>query len=338
MGPERWTRDAVLDLAAAYRPVCVLAAAADLEVFDALGHDTLSADALADRLHTDPRATTILLDALAAMDLLDKAPHGYTVPPAVADVLTRTGANSVLAITQHNANCMRRWMPLARVVQTGVPGERVPSVRGADADLAAYIQGMDDLNRAVAPDLVGRIPGLRFRHLLDVGGASGTWTIAFLRAALGATATLFDRAQVIPIARARIAQAGLADRVRLVPGDFHTDDLPPGADCVWLGSVVHQNSREQNRRLFAKCWGALDRGGQILIRDAVVDASRTRPVGGALFAVHMLAVTAAGNAFTFAELRDDLQHAGFTGVTLAEQAELMNGLVRASKPTHVDDC
>ena len=88
-----------------------------------------------------------------------------------------------------------------------------------------------------------RLSPLRFQRLLDIGGASGTWTIAFLRAVPEATAVLFDLPQVMPLARERLTRAGLADRVSLVAGDFYTDDLPGGADFAWLSAIAHQNSR-----------------------------------------------------------------------------------------------
>jgi len=82
-------------------------------------------------------------------------------------------------------------------------------------------------------------------HLLDVGGASGTWTIAFLRSQPDAVATLFDLEHVIPLAEQPIAEARMNDRVRLVGGDFLVDPIPQGADLAWVSVIVHQNSREE---------------------------------------------------------------------------------------------
>ena len=84
--------------------------------------------------------------------------------------------------------------------------------------------------------------------------------------------------------------------------------------------------------LFAKVFAALVPGGRILIRDIVMDASRTRPVGGALFAVNMLVATPKGGTFTFGELREDLSAAGFTTAALLRQGEWMDSVVGAVKP------
>lgn len=328
---SRWTPDAVLDLARAYQPGCVLAAAADWDVFTALAKESQSAAALAGRLHADVRGLTVLLDALAAMSLLHKQADCYSVPTDVARVLTEDGCESVLSMVRHQANCLRRWARLARVVQTGKPADDVASIRGAAADQQSFIGAMHTICGPVAETIVAEI-GLRpFRHLLDVGGASGTWTIAWLRAFPEATATLFDLPEVIPMAARRLADAGLADRVTLVPGDFDTDELPAGADLVWLSAIAHQNSREQNRGLFAKAYRALASGGSLLVRDVVMDDTHTEPVGGAMFAVNMLVATEGGSTYSLGEYGEDLTAVGFVNPTLCRRDPWMNSVVRAEK-------
>jgi precorrin-6B methylase 2 len=190
---------------------------------------------------------------------------------------------------------------------------------------------MDNISRPIAAEIVGRLQPLEFTHLLDVGGASGTWTIAFLKIAPRANATIFDLPAVIPMARKRIAEAGLTDRVRLVAGDFYENDLPSGADLAWLGAIAHQNSREQNRSLFAKVHAALRKNGTIVIRDIVMEPSHTAPAAGALFAVNMLVATPAGGTYSLDEYTEDLAATGFADVTLVHRDEAMNSLIRARK-------
>jgi predicted O-methyltransferase YrrM len=221
---------------------------------------------------------------------------------------------------------------LARVVRTGGPAERPPSVRGAEADLEAFIEAMNEVSRSMAPGLVNALTPLRFSHLLDVGGGPGTWTIAFLRAFPSARATLFDLPDVLPIARRHIQAAGMEPRIRLVPGDLATDEpLPSGADLAWVSAIVHMNSRQENRRLFAKVHAALDDGGLILIRDIVMDESRTSPADGAMFAVNMLVNTPGGGTFTFEELREDLLAAGFRNPRHRLKGQAMDSVIQAEK-------
>jgi precorrin-6B methylase 2 len=328
---KQWTAQEVLDLARSFQPVCVLTAATALDVFSPLGTKPMTAGALAGKLGTDPRATAVLLDALAAMELLGKQGEIYSVPESVTGLLTEQSNDNVLPMVRHLANCLRRWVELPKVTRTGKCAETGPSVRGADADREDFIGAMNLISRPIAAGVIDKIRPLEFRHILDIGGGSGTWTIAFLRAAPEAKATLFDLPVVIPMAEKRFAGAGLTDRITLVGGDFYTDTLPEGADLAWLGAICHQNSRQQNRELFNKVHTALADDGVVIIRDMVMDPSHTSPVAGALFAANMLVATEGGGTYTFDEYREDLCTAGFTEVELIHREESMSSLIRARK-------
>jgi predicted O-methyltransferase YrrM len=329
---KSWTTEEVLNLGRSYQGAAVLAAAAELELFTALAPAPLNASALARRLDCDLRALSILLDALAAIRLLVKTGDRFALPPGLDTLLSADGSRSVLAMCQHQANCLRRWAQLAKVVKTGRPAERTPSVRGEAGDQQSFIGAMDNISAPTANHIIRALQPLQFQHLLDIGGASGTWTIAFLQACPSAQATIFDLPEVVPMAQHRVAAAGLRARVRFAAGDFMADALPPGADLAWVSAIVHQNSRAQNRLLFAKTFQALLPGGRIAIRDILMEESRTRPVAGALFAVNMLVGTEGGATFTFDELRADLEHAGFIQAAVVRADEAMNAIVVAAKP------
>jgi precorrin-6B methylase 2 len=329
-----WNADGLLELARGYQGAAVLAAAVDLDLFSALASEALTAPVLARRLSCDLRGLTILLDALTALQLLVKEGERYSLSPGAGACLTASGPHSILAMAQHQANCLRRWVQLARVVKTGQPAERSPSVRGEKSDQEAFIGAMHNVSAPVADQLIASIQPLQFRTLLDIGGASGTWTRAFLRACPAAKAILFELPEVIPMARRLLAEEAKAARVKFVAGDFMTDPLPPGADLAWVSAIVHQNSRKQNRQLFGKAFQALMPAGRIVIRDILMHPTHTHPVAGALFAVNMLVATEGGGTYTFEELREDLEAAGFAGAAVARQDEGMNSVLVAQKPGH----
>ncbi len=329
---RHWTGEELLATSGQFQGACVLMAAAELDVFGALADGPTTAQQLCEELRTDLRATMVLLDALAAGELLIKRREEYALAPGLAEALTESGSDSVLAMVRHRANCLRSWAQLASVVRTGRPAERGPSARGAEADRASFIEAMEVACRQAAPMLVEALGPPRFTHLLDVGGGPATWTIAFLRAAPEATATLYDLPSTMPIAEKHLAAAGLLDRVNLVAGDFYADEaLPGGADLALLSAIAHQGSRPQNRDLFAKVHAALEPGGRVLVRDVVMDESRTRPPDGAMFAVNMLVNTPGGGTFTFPEFAEDLTAAGFADPVLLRHDEHMNSVVQAAK-------
>lgn len=322
----------ILALSRSYQPAAVLAAAAELDMFTALGAARLDAETVAGTLQTDLRGTRDLLDALAALGLLHKNDAGYSVPETVAGALVDGSPGNVLSMVRHHGNCLRRWARLAESVQDGNPVERESSLRGEEADHQSFIEAMNDVSARVADEVVRDLPPAAFCHLLDVGGASGTWTIAFLRRRPSARATLFDLPAVIPMAEKRLGEGGWLSRVALVAGDYRTDPLPGGADLAWVSAIAHQNSREENRRLYGRVFEALLPGGRILIRDLVMEPGRTAPQAGALFALNMLVNTRGGGTYTLADTREDLQTAGFRDVEVVRPDPGMNSVIAAARP------
>ena len=328
---KKWSAEEILEMVRAFQPVCVLTAAVELDVFIAIGRRVMTAKSVAAKLGSDARGTKVLLDALTALGFLQKIADKYGVPLDVARILSEESPDNILPALRHQANGLRRWNQLARIIQTGKPAKCEPSIRGQAADEAAFIGAMDNFSAPIADRIVRKLRSLKFRHLLDVGGGPGTWTIAFLRAAPGARATLFDLPSVIPLAKKRIIKAELGDRVTFVAGDYCRDELPVGADFAWLSAIAHQNSREQNRALFGKIYSALKDGGNLVIRDVVMEESRTKPAFGAMFAVTMLVATEGGGTYTFDEFQDDLTSAGFAKVKLLHRDQSMNSLILATK-------
>ena len=323
--------DAIPDVQGFMKDRAILTAA-ELDLFTELDKDPVSATDLADKLDLDERATTRLLDCLITFDLLKKEEDKYQTT-AKGSYLSALHPKSVLPLFKHASRLWNNWSHLTETVRKGINphlhalGDNpVP-----DEDRNAFIYSM----HIRAQSLTGKISNaydLRpFKKLLDIGGGSGAYTIAFLQKSPQMQAILFDLEPVISIAREMTGQAKLNDRVRLVAGNYNKDELPGGCDLALLSAIIHQNSPEENRTLYRKIYRALNKGGTLLIRDHVMDESRTQPPRGALFALNMLVSTPAGDTYTFEEIRKDLEMAGFDDVNMVLRGKRMDCLVEARK-------
>jgi predicted O-methyltransferase YrrM len=318
--------EGLLALARGFQESRVLLTGAELDLFTLLSKEGLAAAEIARRLGADPRALAIVLDALVAMELLEKREGRYRTAPEAA-ALSSDAPDSVLPMLLHSAALWHRWSELTRKVGGTPLPERPPA-----ESLRAFIGAMHVVASPQA-DRIAAAAGIGgARRLLDVGGGPGTYTIAFLRAEPALSATLFDRPAVVEIARERIARAGLSGRTAFVAGDFETDELPGGHDFAWISAIIHQNDPAQNDALFSRILRALVPGGRLVVRDHVMEPGRTAPRAGALFAVNMLVGTAGGGTYTFDEIAAGLGRAGFGRIRLLAGGERMDGLVEAYRP------
>jgi len=327
MGPEF-----IFGLARNFMESRILLTGAELDLFTVLTPVPLSAEEVEPRVGADLRALTILLDGLSAMGLLNKQAGKYHCPPSISPFLSAEAPHSILPMILHMAHVWERWSGLTRIVK-GFRTREKPTPPFQDADeLRAFIGAMHAIAEPFAPRIVAAVGPAASRALLDVGGGSGTYTLAFLQAVPEMRGTLFDRPAVIEMAREGLSEAGVLTRVKLASGDFYRDEFPPGHDLAFVSAIIHQNSPEQNLDLFKKVFRALVPGGRIVIRDHVMASDRTRPKDGAIFAVNMLVGTSGGNTYTYDEIEDDLTHAGFIRVRLLQSGEHMDGLVEGFKP------
>ncbi len=329
---REWTRDDLLLLGRGFMVPRILLTAVELDLFTKLESSPLSVDELCRVEGWDPRGLTILMDALAAEGLLSRGPDAkYAVPQPVAAYLVRDKEDSILPMILHGCHLWESWSNLTRIVTTGentYPAERKTRPK---EETDAFIQAMHVVGQGMAPTIADSLDLSAYSKLLDIGGGPGTYTIAFLRKAPQMTATLFDLPEVVEIGRENLAKAGFVDRVKIVAGDYTKDDLPLNHDLALLSAIIHSNSRETNRNLFRKIYNSLDQGGTILIRDHIMDPTRTFPAAGAIFAVNMLAATTDGNTYTFEEVKEDLESAGFKHVNMIREGQNMDQLVSAIK-------
>jgi len=289
----------------------VILTAIELNVFTAVG-DGAAAGEVAGKLAADPRATEILLNALVAIGLLHKHDGVFGNEPLVAKTLSDGSPENARPGLLHMAHLWTLWSTLTDRVRGATAPEEFRK-----RDAAHHEALLANLNRRAserAPKLVSAIGTDGVRRMLDVGGGSAAYSIAFARASEAIDADVFDLADVVPITERYIKQAGLVGRVHTKAGDMLADDFGEGYDLILLFSVTHMLGVDDNRDLIRRCYKALAPRGRLAIHDFVLDKDKTAPRGGALFAINMLVATVNGNSYSEEEYGSWLREAGFESV------------------------
>jgi hypothetical protein len=326
-------QDAILAEVRAFMRSRVILTAAELDLFTRLSEKAVSTDELAAERGLDPRGTSRVLDCLVTFGLLHKADDRYRTTEK-GDLFSASSPDSILPMALHLNRLWSSWSNLTEIVREGDKFQRKPIAAMDEESQRAFIGAMHAIGRQLSQEIAARVDLNPYHKLLDIGGASGTYTISFLLENPSLSAVIFDLERVIPMARERLTAEGLIDRAELVAGNFYKDELPKGCDLALLSAIIHQNSLEENQELYEKIFHALNPGGRVIIRDHIMDESRTNPPPGTLFAINMLVNTRGGDTYTFEEIKRGLEQAGFVNVQLINQGERMDGLVQADKPVN----
>ncbi len=317
----------------------VLAAPATLEALAA--HTGLPADAL-----------TRLLDSAVALRLLDRrAGDRYGLGALGAPVVTHAGLRAMI---EHNALLYDDLRdPLALMQQPGQAGMHAYWPYAADApaqpgaagsasavahpadQVARYSELMSSSQRFVIEELLASYPFSRHRRVLDVGGGQGGWVMELARRVPSLELMLFDLPGVAAIARQRIAQHALADRITTYGGSFTQDALPTGADLVTLLRVAHDHPDDVVRALLKAIHTALPAGGSLLLAEPMAQSDADSPgkpaVSDPYFHFYLLAM-GSGRLRTARELSRFMAEAGFAGIrTISNPMPLHAGLLIGQK-------
>jgi SAM-dependent methyltransferase/predicted transcriptional regulator len=326
------TKFDIMAVSRAFMRSRIILTAAELDLFTIIQESPISADKIAQTHGFNRRALARVMDCLVAFGLLDKNADAYSLTEEGA-LLSSKHPSTALPMLLHMERLWETWSDLTDIVENGTGAGRKPGKPMDAESRRAFIGAMHVIGRNLSEDIAGDIDLSGHRKLLDIGGGSGTYTIAFLKRYPEMKAVLFDLKDVIEMARERMASEGFLDRAELAAGDFYVDELPGGCDLALLSAIIHQNSREQNVELFSKAYRALEPGGMLLVRDHIMNEQRTWPPEGAMFAINMLVNTPGGDTYTFREVEQDLRKACFKHVKLLRSGEKMDSVVGAIKTT-----
>jgi predicted O-methyltransferase YrrM len=248
----------------------------------------------------------MLLNALAALRLLDKREGVFYNSPEAARYFAAGSPDNARPALLHTAHLWQTWSILTASVR--------PGAETAGNWTEAFIAAMHRNASERAPLVVRAVGAQNVHRMLDVGGGSGAYSIAFAQTNPALRADILDLATVQPITNRHIQEAGVADRVHVRAGDLRSDRLGEGYDLVFLSAICHMLDEAENLDLLRRCREALASGGRVVIQDFILEPDKTAPRFAALFALNMLVGTPGGSAYSEPEYAAWLAEAGFQQV------------------------
>jgi SAM-dependent methyltransferase len=292
----------ILQLATGFMAAKHLFAASELGVFETLADAPAPLDALAARTGLTRRAARISADAMVALGLLQRDGDVYRNSSVADRYLTGRHQGDLRPLLRFwNRISYPTWEALATALAEGPPHE----VFDLDEDQQAIASAGIEAILTGPANALGDAVDFSTRHrLLDVGGGTGSWSIATLRRHPHLRGTVVELPVVAELARARVAEAGLADRLAVVAADAFADDLPDGHDAILVANVVHYWSPADNATLLRRLRAAAPPDARLLLADFWTDPTHTRPVQAALMAGEFAVHLRAGDVYSVAEVRD----------------------------------
>jgi hypothetical protein len=305
-----------------------LLSAVELELFTELSDDSMTAEAVRQKLGLHPRGVHDFLDALVALGFLERDGEGsegrYRNTTETAAFLNKRSPTYIGGILEmSNARLYGFWGDLTEALQTGKPQNEIKhtgkpmfdELYSDPARLEVFMEGMTGISLGNFHALAEKFDFSRYATVCDVGGATGQLCTVLASHHPHLRLTTFDLPTVAPIAERAVTSAGLADRIDVASGDFFADPLPK-ADVVTMGMILHDWNLERKLQLIRSAYEALPEGGAYIVIENLIDDARRENAFGLMMSLNMLIEFGDAFDFTGADFSGWCREVGFRKVEI----------------------
>lgn len=306
--------------------------AVELNLPDLLHEGLADTPSLASRCGCDSDALQRLLRALCTLEVcVERSDGRFDLTPA-GSLLRQSTAGSAAGLRAlalwWGGPMWPTWGKLAYSVRTGDSARARQTGRshygfmdGSPAVAELFHETMRAMTQMVAADVARQAFWPEIRTVVDVGGGHGELVAAVLGAHPHLRATVLDRPDAQDGAQRLLQRLGLTARARFQPGDFF-QEVPPGADCYLLKSILHNWCDDDCRRVLHRCAQAASPGTRLLLVERIrSERPTTGPRDRALARTDLnMLIGLGGRERKLAEYAGLLRAAGFevTGVSQAQ--------------------
>ena len=305
------------DTMTAYQRSAMIKTAVELEIFTRIGEGHSTAADIARAVGAAERGVRILCDSLTVVGFLTKENDQYRLTDATATFLDkRSPAYIGNAVDFMLSSSQRRGFDdLTNAVRKGGSSITGDASMAPDSEMwVTFARSMAPLMfpaaQAVAENV--RLATDKKIKVLDIAAGHGIYGIMVGKKYANSEIYGADWGNVLTVAKENAEKFGLADRYHTIPGDALETDFGTGFDVVLIPNFLHHFDRKGCEDFIGKVGSSLAEGGKVITVEFVPNNDRVSPPPQAMFPIIMLAATPGGDAYTFAELEQMFQSAGFT--------------------------
>ncbi|XP_067997466.1 probable bifunctional dTTP/UTP pyrophosphatase/methyltransferase protein isoform X2 [Melanerpes formicivorus] len=324
----------ILELMDGFRASKALFVASKLKIFDHLkDKGPLNAADIANEVEASVCGTERLLDACAALGLLEKTPQGYSNTDSANTFLTSDGEYSVHGYIIHSNDHL--W-PLFTNLESAVKEGSRQSHRAfgkKEDDLfkdyyhsqevkQRFMAAMHSIAHLTARDVATAFDLSQFKSACDLGGCTGALANELIQIYPNLKVTVFDLPEVITnISNFQPSRQHTAS-VTYVSGDFFKDNIPE-ADLYILSCILHDWPDKKIHVLLSKISAVCKPGSGILLSEMVRGDEKKNRSTALLQSLNMLLQTK-GKERTGSEYQSLLEQDGFTNIKIRSTGNMLD--------------
>jgi hypothetical protein len=126
------------------------------------------------------------------------------------------------------------------------------------------------------PPALSKVYDGSIKKILDIGGNTGKWAIASAGYVKDIEITIMDLPGQLDVARGKVEQAGLSDRINFYPANLLDEKtvFPKGFDAIWMSQFLDCFSETEIISILKRCYDSISDDQYVLILEAFWDTQR----------------------------------------------------------------
>lgn len=294
-----------------YKLTSLIITAKNIGIFDILTENVKNLEQISKKIKISSDIIEPILNGLVFHKLINKNKDGYYLAE-YKDVLSKKSKFNQVGYIDFAQTIMEKYNNLEYAIKN-----KEVSIKNfkelTDRQAESFMKGMQANAIPQAEYIAGKY-NFKDHNILDIGAGAGTYLINVANTYKSVTGKMIDLPQVSKIQIRNIENEHLQDRLNSVSCDYN-NDFPKGSyDDVFLFAVIHQEPKENVKKLLDNIYNVLQPNGRLFLTSFFLNDDKISPEFSVQFAIEMLASSENGRVYTHNEINDLLKDSKFTNI------------------------
>lgn len=294
-----------------YKLTNLIIVANNIGIFNCLSVKEKSIEEIARELQIISDKLEPILNGLVFYKIISKNESGYYLEE-YKDVLLSDSKFNQTGYINFAQTIMKKYNNLENAIKNNnLAISNFKELTNEQAE--SFMQGMQS-NAIPQAEYIVNNYNFENHNILDVGAGAGTYLINVAKKYKSVIGKMIDLSQVSKIQNRNIESENLQNRLISVTYDYNVDFPKEHYDDVFLFAVVHQEPKENVKKLLDNIYSVLKPNGRLFLTSFFLNDDKVSPEFSVQFAIEMLVSSKNGKVYTHSEIKELLKESNFSKI------------------------
>ena len=311
-----------------YKLTNLMITANNIGIFNSLSEDTKNLEQIAKEIKVQSDRIEPILNGLVFHKIIEKNEKGYYLD-VYKDVLLKDSKFNQTGYINFAQTIMGKYNNLENAIKdNNFSFDNFKELTEKQAE--SFMKGMQ-ANAISQAEYIASKYDFKNHNILDIGAGAGTYLITVSKKYPSVKGKMIDLPQVSKIQNRNIEKEHLKDRLISISCDYNKSFPKEKYDDVFLFAVVHQEPKENVKKLLNNIYNILKPNGRLFLTSFFLNEDKISPEFSVQFAIEMLVNSKNGKVYTHSEIRNLLKDSNFSNIERIDKIPSPATLYIASK-------